>query len=124
MLYVHKNALGLGLMRPSTILAILALKLYFGHNYLQSNCNRLINVNLEEVFVKCGQNCNFVEIKADEKTWKRTWIDTIFKHCQKRKKPVEHNTNFLESITKNPIVMDFVSKYTTLNVTRGKINQV
>lgn len=61
-LYIHKHALGLGLMRPSTILASLRLKLYFGHTRLDRACNKLINANLEEVLVECGRNCNFSEI--------------------------------------------------------------
>jgi len=41
-LYFYKNFLGMGLMRPNTILTILSMKLYFGYTRLQSNTNNLI----------------------------------------------------------------------------------
>ena len=40
-LYTRKTALGVGLMKPSKIIMILALKLYLGH---MRNNNRIVNI--------------------------------------------------------------------------------
>lgn len=123
-MYIHKNALGLGLMRLNTILTSLHLKLYFGHTRLQGECNRLIDVNFEELQVECGQNCDFSEIPDSQKTWNRTWIDHVFHQCQKRNINVERCTNFLADITTNLTVIDYAVRYTKSNVVLGRINQV
>ena len=67
-LYIHKHEFGLGLMRPSTILASLQLKLYFGHTRLDRACNKIINAKFEEVLIECRRNCHFSKIPDKKKT--------------------------------------------------------
>ena len=111
-------------MRSTTILTSLALKLYFSHNRLQSECNQIINANLDEVLVECSRNCNFSDIPEKQKTWVRTWVDTVFEQYKQRNIPVERNTIFLEGITNNQTIMDHAARYSTLKIVKGKINQV
>ena len=68
-LYIHKNALGVGLMTPNTILEILSLKLYFGHTRLNSNTNQLIEVNLQNLQIESGRNIPFESIPQSEEFW-------------------------------------------------------
>ena len=80
-LYIHKKALGISLMKPNTVLSILALKLYFGHTRLHGSINNLININLEFLQVECGRNIALAEIPLNEKHWNKTWLDHIFEIC-------------------------------------------
>lgn len=66
-LYIYKKALSVGLMKPNTILAILTLKLYFGHTRLNSNTNNFITVGLQKLQVECGQNKSIEDIPSKEK---------------------------------------------------------
>ena len=46
-LYAKKSLLGVGLMLPTIIIDILALKLYAGHNRLESEVSKMIKINEE-----------------------------------------------------------------------------
>jgi len=110
--------------KPNTIIAILALKLYFGHYRLNSQTNRLIERNLLQVQIEADRNCDYASIPPDEKTWNSTWIDHVFNECQKRGIIVERQTIFLQGITENKTIMDYAVQYTDTLVVRGCINQV
>ena len=43
--YARKIALGVGLMKLTTMIVILALKLYLGHKRLEMNIEKIININ-------------------------------------------------------------------------------
>ena len=66
-MYIHKNSLGLGLIRPNRILSIMALKLYFGYTQLDGSTNKLITNNLEMMQVKVEQNTDYTTIPKEEK---------------------------------------------------------
>ena len=123
-MYLHKTALGLGLMRPNTILTSLALKLYIGHTRLNSPTNDLITANLQMVQVEAGRNINFEDIDPNTRTWNETWIDRVFSECRKREISVERETNFLKDVTRNRTVMDFAVDFADSKITLGRINQV
>ena len=111
-------------MTPNTILSILTLKMYLGHVRLQGITNNLININLEKLQIKCGQNITISDIPKDEKHWTTTWLDHIFDICKKRRIKVEHETNFLAHVTKNKTVIDYTVQYNKTSFTLGRINQV
>ena len=123
-LYIYKKVLGVGLMEPNTIIAALALKLYFGHTRLQSETNLLIESNLEKLQVEIGRNNAIEEIPLDEKHWNRTWLDHVFELYQKRNIKVERDTNFLSNITRNKTIMDYAVGYNKTSVTIGRINHI
>lgn len=123
-LFLHKNALGIGLMTPETITEILALKFYFGHTRLEGNINDLITAELEKLQVECGMNVPFATVADDEKWWPRTWLDRVFSLCLHRNIQVEREINFLKEITSNKTIMDYAIMYKKTAVTLGRINQV
>jgi len=44
-LYARKSALGIGLLKPTTIIAILAAKLYVGHMRKNNRISNIIQIN-------------------------------------------------------------------------------
>ena len=50
-LYSRRTALGLGLMKPSTIMAIQALSLYVGHRRLETTTDKKIQINEQNQFL-------------------------------------------------------------------------
>ena len=75
-LYTRKSALGVDLMKPSTIIAMLKMKQYVGNKQKGGNAAKSIEVQEEYQIVKVGR---FLELGEDPKRryQKRTWIDEI-----------------------------------------------
>ena len=73
-LYARKSALGIGLMEPNTIIAMLKLKLYVGSKRGRGNSWESVKVQEECLMVgrnvQLGQNPEF-------RYWKPTWIDEV-----------------------------------------------
>jgi len=53
-LYARKSALGVGLMSPSMILNILALKLYVSHKRGETEVSKMIRINEENISLYYG----------------------------------------------------------------------
>jgi len=123
-LYFHKNFLGMGFMRPNTILTILSMKLYFGYTRLRSNTNDLIEHSLQTYEVEAGRSIRYWEIFPTEKSWCTTWIDNIMHEFQKRNIVVEQDTGSIRKITTNKTIMDVAVEYTKYLQIIGYINQV
>ena len=73
----RRSALGIGLMKPKTTLAILALKLYVGHKRLETNISTKIKINEQMKFLQDGYNSHPIETPSDNKIKNRTWTDEI-----------------------------------------------
>ena len=54
-LYVRKSALGIGLMQPSTIIAILKLKSYIGNKRKEGNATQLIEIQEAYQEIEAGR---------------------------------------------------------------------
>lgn len=121
-LYINKNVLGIGLMALNTILEILSLKLFFRHTRLDSNTNKLIEVNLQNLQRESGRNVSFEAIPEDEKWWPTTWVYRVLEKCHKRGLIVEHQINYIAKITKNKTIMDYAVEYKKTKVLSGRIN--
>jgi hypothetical protein len=65
-LYVRKLALGIGIMRPNTIIDILALKLYFRHKCVETRISNLIQLIEDMTTVENGYNKNIMTIIKEE----------------------------------------------------------
>jgi len=64
MLYIRKLALGIGLMKPSTMVAILTLKLYVGYVRAQDRITSIIKINEENTIFQNGYNQNVLKVPA------------------------------------------------------------
>ena len=59
-MYVSKEMLGLGLLLPSTMIAIQGLKFYLENKRCHSNASRIINSLEELMWVEAGLNDNII----------------------------------------------------------------
>ena len=110
MMCVDKKSLGLGLMRPKTIMSMLKLKQCFGNMRLLNNASDMIKTNSENEQILSGRSKNIHEIKCEERWWPHTWIDEVKKSCEERDIDVIENID-RTTITANKTVMDLACEY-------------
>ena len=65
-LYTRKSPLGIGIMRPETIVDTLALKLYFGYKRAETRIGNLIQVIEDIALIESGCNRNILEVPKEE----------------------------------------------------------
>ena len=64
--------MGIGLVIPRTVVAMLAFKLYIGNKWVKSKISKLIGINEELVVVECGKkSTDFImeRISTNRITW-------------------------------------------------------
>ena len=76
-LYVRKSALGIGIMRSSTIVNTLTIKLYIEHQRKKSRLASFININKENLFIDNGINKDPIEAPHNKRFWEYLWRDEI-----------------------------------------------
>ena len=62
-LYARKSELGVEMLQPSTIVAMLVLKLCLGHVRNQDRISRTLKINERIIGCQCGYNNNVLEAK-------------------------------------------------------------
>ena len=70
---MRKNTLGIGLLRPKTIMETLALKLYIGHKRANTTINQLINTIEDMHFLESGYNKEILKQHKNQLTNVITW---------------------------------------------------
>ena len=60
-LYTRKLALGVGLMAPTTIMYVLAMKLYVGYNRGEIRVSKMIKINKENTRIYYGFEAGIIE---------------------------------------------------------------
>jgi len=102
--------LGLGLMKPSTIIAVQMIKMHIGNIRLET---KMI------VLIKSLNEYNIVESRIENEQvsnqitpyWTRTWVNKIKEECAKRKMTIENEKKEKKPITVNKTVMEYAVKY-------------
>ena len=61
-MYTRKFQLGVGIMKPSTIITVLALKLYLGYRRNEDEIAKQIGINERNTSFKYGYNKNIMII--------------------------------------------------------------
>ena len=112
-LYSRKSALGVGIMRPSTIIDMLKAKQYLGHKRMNSIANQSIQLQEEYLKVESGRDTNLL-YDPSERYWKKLWIDEVNDMFYRRKIELHRNKNEGITITNNVTVMDLAVKYAEL----------
>ena len=109
-MYVSKEMLGLGLLLPSTMIAIQGLKLYLGNKQCHSNASRIINLLEELMWVEAGLNDDIIN-NFEEPHWTESWIDEI-KNIMRKRNIHLHSEKLNEfKITKNKTLMIYAREY-------------
>jgi len=68
--YAQKSQLGVGIMKPSTIITMLALKLYLGHKRQGDTISRKITINEKSASFQYGYGKDIMNIKRRAKPTK------------------------------------------------------
>ena len=76
-LYSRKTALGVGLLAPRTIVDILSLKLYIGHQRMKSKVSEIFQINKDNARVSYGYSTSILETEGKNKPNEITWNDEI-----------------------------------------------
>ena len=105
-------------MKPSTIIAVLALQLYFGHKRKDDKTAKMIQVIEDNESVQYGYNSNIMEIGSEYKIDSKTWSDEIAEVLLSRELKIENNSYKQTIETQNRSIMDFAISY----VKEGKLN--
>ena len=100
-LYSRRSALGIGLLKPTTILAILALKLYVGHKRLNTKISRMITINEQMQHLQNGYNIHPIETPEELKIKQKTWSDEIGSIIRSRNLKFANNNFKKCEITQN-----------------------
>ena len=110
-LYARKLALGVGLMSPSTILNILALKLYVSHKRGETEVSKMIRINEENISLYYGFSKSAIDPSLDWKPVINSWSDEIRLMLRSRKLEIVNRINDTKSITMNKTIMDYAMDY-------------
>ena len=109
-MYVSKEMLGLGLLLPSTMIAIQGLKLYLGNKRCVSNVSRMINALEEMMWVEGGLNKSIINDK-NESYWTESWLDEIKEIIRQRKIALYSDLSEEFKVTKNKSIMEYAYEY-------------
>jgi len=110
-LYSRKTAMGIGLLAPRTIVDILALKLYVGHQRMNSKVAKIIQINEDNARLSYGYSRSVLETKRSHKPKQVIWSDEIQAKLDRRRLKIENRLNERTWISKNLTIMDYAIKY-------------
>ena len=77
MSHARKSALGVGLMKPSTILAVLALQLCVGHQRMQDPTATMTQTTIDNESIQLGHSENTMKFETKYKIDATTWCDEV-----------------------------------------------
>ena len=111
MLYAKKSALGVGLMKPSTILAVLALQLYVGHQRMQDPTSIMIQLIIDNESIQLGYTDNIMNVEEQYKIEATTWCDEVAEVLISREIKIVNDNSEILIQTKNKSIMDYAVTY-------------
>lgn len=112
-LYSRKSALGVGLMMPSTLIAVLKLKAYIGNKRRLGNTAKSIKIQEEYQEIEAGRTISLGE-NPKFRYWKKGWIDKVNDELWHRQIRLE-TSEVKEIQTKNKTVMQYAIEYVEVN---------
>ena len=110
-LYARKSALGIRLMKPSTILAVLAAQLYFGHERMKDATSKMMQSNIDNGNVHYRYSKDIMRVKTEYKMEQTIWCNEVASILAERKISVANTIQNKVIDTINPTIMDLAIKY-------------
>ena len=110
-LCTRKSQLGAGILKPTTIMTILSLKLYLGHLRFEDEVSKQIRVNESNAQFQYGFSDDILCTEDKQKPANKTWSDEIAQRLHTRKITVENKPPSIYITTKNKTIMDYACKY-------------
>ena len=108
---MRKLAIGIRIMKPSTIIDILNLKLYIDYNRQQSRLSQLIKVNEEVAFIHNGVNKSLIEMEKEHRYWNETWTDRIVDILVERDIKIINSFKIATKIIASKTIIDYAVEY-------------
>ena len=112
-LYSRRSALGVGLMLPSTLIAMLKIKLYVGNIRKLGHATDSIKMQEDYQEIEAGRNIRLGE-NPKMRYWKKTWIDEVSEELWKRQATFQTSVEQRKQRTKNKTVMEYAIEYVNL----------
>lgn len=122
MMYVSTTALGLGLLKPSTIISQLRIKALVGHTRLLSETHRMVSILHETLQFQSGYSTSITNIQPQYVYWNRTWLDHTY-HCLRvRGLQLQSNVWNFRTLSINATIMDLACQFTKKKTDLQRIN--
>ena len=99
-LYSRRSALGVGLILPSTLIAMLKIKLYIGNIRKLGHATDSIKMQEDYQEIEAGRNIRLGE-NPKMRYWKKTWIDEVSEELWKRQATFQTSVEQRKQRTKN-----------------------
>ena len=113
LLYVEREAMGLGLLRPNTILAQLSIKMFVGHGRIKSATHNSICVLHETIQFNAGISRKIAFLPRTQCYWNPTWVDNTYHHMRSRGIAIKTDAWTFLNISKKCTLMDMALRYTS-----------
>lgn len=113
-IYAQKSELGVGILKPTIIIAILALKLYLSYKRNEDRISNIIMINEMNIAYQYGYNKYILQMKRSMKPTNIIWSNEITQMLEIRKislHNIEENSYFK---TQNKTIMDLTNEYINL----------
>jgi len=127
-LYMRNGALGIGLLKPKTIVDSLSLKLYVGHQRARTRISNMIQINEDNARLSYGYANSILETDRSWKPNQISWSDEIQQKLQKRNMELINRQNEPKWFTVNKTIMDYAQQYVKQNqlsdISIASMNQV
>ena len=114
-LYARKLALGVGLMRPSTIVAMLKLQLYFGHMRMSDYASKMITTIEDNENFHHACDKDVMTVKSTFKMEQTTWCDEVSDLLIERNLSVANPRHNELIETQNLTIMEYAIKHAKEN---------
>ena len=111
LLYVRKDALGVGLMEPQTVIDLLAIKLYVGNKRREQELGGIINVHEDMGFWDSGLKRECQMQSAGVEYWKNGWVEDVHTKLESRGMKLVNDCKNKEVKTKNRSIMEWAIEY-------------
>ena len=110
MLYSQLSALGVGIIKITTIIAIETLKQYIGSMRSQNKVSEMINAisELEIVWYRYNNN---LQCNKQKQFQQSIWIDLCNHYMKVRDITLLNTIYYPKEITKNIIIIDYTLRY-------------
>ena len=110
-LYARKSVLGVGLMAPSTVLDILAIRAYVGHQRGESGVSKIIQILEQNAWLQYGYSTSIIDTTRENKPKQLIWSDEVQFKLEKRQIKLINRLNEEKLITRNKTIMDYAIEY-------------
>ena len=102
-------------MAPRTIVDVLALKLYLGHQRARSKVAKIMKINEDNARMSYGYSASIIETSRKWKPNQITWSDETQDMLNRRQLEVINRSNEPRLITKNKTIMDYARTFVKTN---------